>query len=193
MTTESQLDYETLVPVLREDLSLSNRQNGSGLSHMIEVSTRSMFFNIGADEYRYLCYLDGRTSLKQAWHYYRKEIENQNPTSASQGLNWEQAIQVFKFLHSQKLIAEINEKPISMDQDTVQTQRIQNVNPYGFRLKLFDADAITNRWSSRLGPLFGALAFVVWTFAILWACMLIIGNSTNILSDTKLVLPGALV
>ena len=177
-------NFEALVVELRDDLSFANRQ-GRGLGHLIEVREESRFFNIGENEYRFLCQLDGKRNLREAFDEYCKIHRDRSTTNI---FSWENATQLFKFLLGQNLVARVNGRTIAVDDSQDAGQIVKNVNPYGFRIKLFDADSIASGLSAQLGWLFHRIAFWVWTFIAAVAILIALGNWKEIVADTKTVI-----
>lgn len=185
MQPTSSSEIESIVPQLRDDIVFSNRQNGSGLSYLMEDQSIGRFYGIGKSEYQFMCLIDGVKTLKQAFDEYQVRFGGDPDTQ----LGWEQAVKIFEFLNSESLLHSVNGHEIPSASENETTRKwINNVNPLGFRLDLFSAEPLAQNLSRTIGWLFGPFACAVWILCIGWAIALVVGNSTDMMDATKVVI-----
>lgn len=199
MKSNSENPYADLVVELRPDITFSNRNNGSGLCYLIEDLASKRFYTIGESEYRFLCLLDGRVTLGQAYDRYRESFSNENresiPVSQQYGappptktLDFRKVVQLFEFLSAEKLVHAVNGRVCPRPEpENDSGSLIGNVNPMGFKLRLFDPDPVADKLAAKVGWLFGPLACAVWLLTVGWAFVLFLNHQSDLFEATRIV------
>ena len=179
-------EFETLVPDLKDQLVFSTVHKSQSI--LIQDAESGRFYSIGKREYQLLALLDGKRTHQQIYDLYLSKY-NEQQTSQSEPLSWEQAKSVFEFLGRENLLDSLNgnKLPASQTPDAVKP-RIQNVNPIGFKLRLFDADGLSNKLKGFGQVLFSPVFVVLWLLVVGWATIAAYSEFERLVQQTKVVI-----
>ncbi|MEE2641069.1 MAG: biotin/lipoyl-binding protein [Planctomycetota bacterium] len=192
MSAADNQKMDSAVLELRASLRFSSRREGKALSYLIENLANGRFFTLGSREYALLGFLDGKQSCRQAFNHYRQSTnQGEQQASTSQPLNWKQALRLFDFLIRENLLESVNGNTMNADHQESKGGWLQNIQPIGFRVRLFNADRAAKALNGKLGWLFGPWALAIWLVTLTWAFLLFWGNREKFFSDASLILePG---
>lgn len=188
--TDPNAEIEQLVIQVRSDLKFLPRRYSGTPSYIIEDRSANRYFNLGMDEYEFVCFIDGQKPLKESYDDYIAFVDErgkQGDAPAIATLDWEQVCKVIGFFRNENLIATVNgsdAKPSAGDSK----HRISNVNPIGLRLRLFDANAVSNTLQRSFGFMFSKVAYAIWLVVVVCAIGIAIRDYEKIRTDIGLLI-----
>ena len=186
--TDPNAEIEQMVIQVRTDLKFLPRRYSGTPSYIIEDPSTNRYFNLGTNEYEFVCFIDGQKPLKESFEDYLAFVEKRGKhRDTTETLDWEQVCKVIGFFRNENLIATVNGSEAKPPADDPKN-RISNVNPIGLRLRLFDANGAAHVLQRSFGFIFSKVAFAIWLVAVVCAIGITIRDYEKIRTDIGLLI-----
>lgn len=172
--------FSESVTRLREDLVFSARSRRGKSYFVIEDPDSNRFCSVGEAEYRFIGFLDGVRSNADAHRLFLSQTSHSD-------FNFEQAEKLIAFLEHEKLLASIDGK--SQAKPTPPEKRlISNVNPIGFRLRLFEADSLAKSLTRFATWLRQPLITLMGIMLLIWGTIIAFTQFDQLLADSRVLI-----
>lgn len=196
-STHSTANLSSIVLTVRTDLVFSARQYGSEMMHVIEDDVRGQYFRIGAAEYTFLSFLDGRNTFADA-------LGRTASVLGDETLREDQAASFCRWLvetgvaHTQQSSSTARLTALA---EADSRTSVRQFNPMFIRFPLFCPDTLARGGAAAFGWLFSIPVMLFWLLFVCSACFLVashwdeIGSMANsvVSADNWLWLLGAWV
>lgn len=153
---------------------------------VIENPTSDQFSRLSAEAYRFIGLLNGRRSVSDAWQTCTDKLGDRAPTQG-------EVIQLLGQLHSANLLY-VELPPDSEALFRHRRQRIQRevqgylMNLLFARVPLLDPNRFLDRWVGLVGWVFSWLGLPLWLGLVATGLYFVIGNATELISQSSDVL-----
>ncbi|MCR9202530.1 MAG: HlyD family efflux transporter periplasmic adaptor subunit [Planctomycetaceae bacterium] len=168
-SSHSTANLSSIVLTVRTDLIFSARQYGSEMMHVIEDDVRGQFFRIGAAEYTFLSFLDGRNTFADA-------LGRTASVLGDETLKEDQAASFCRWLvetgvaHTQQSSSVARLTALA---DADRRAGVRQFNPMFIRFPLFCPDKLAQGGAVVLGWLFSVPVVLLWLLFVGSACFLV--------------------
>lgn len=184
-STHSTANLSSIVLTVRSDLVFSARQYGSEMMHVIEDDVRGQYFRIGAAEYTFLSFLDGRNTFADA-------LGRTASVLGDATLREDQAASFCRWLvesgvaHTQQSSSAA--RLTALAQRHSQQTGLGQFNPMFIRFPLFCPDRLAAGGAVLFGWLFSVPAMLVWLLFVGSAAFLVLSHWEEISGMTDSVI-----
>jgi putative peptide zinc metalloprotease protein len=160
--------------------------------YILENATSDQYSRISEEAYRFIGLLNGRRTVSEVWQICNEQLGDRAPTQG-------EVIQLLGQLHAANLLyvelAPDSEALFDRYHRRV-TREVQNylMNLLFLRIPLLDPNRFLDRWVGLFGRLFSWVGLVLWLALVGTGLYFVIGNATDLVSQTSEVLdPGNLI
>ncbi|TWT49073.1 HlyD family secretion protein [Rubripirellula amarantea] len=183
------IDLTTEKIRLADDLCFWPVHQRKTLVYRIEIPALHRFFRVGYEEYVFMSFLDGKTTLPQACGLAASKLGQDAPSA-------DEAMTIVNWLLANELAYLASDSPPSRERlrqsgrPKTWLARMSKFNPFWIKIPIFRNDHSLSKFSAFLSPLFAlkitllCSAFIAYALGILWA-----NRSELAASATQLLVP----
>jgi putative peptide zinc metalloprotease protein len=186
---ESWYRVADLRPRLLSSVKVYRQHFRGKMWYVLENSSNNSFSRISSDAYNFIGLLDGKRTVDQVWQICNERFGDMAPTQP-------EVIQLLGHLYCSNLLyAELAPDCASLFnryQSRIKRQ-IHGVmaNLLFIKIPVFDPDHFLNRWLNVFGWFFSWIGFILWLAVISAGLYFVIGNYSELFSQTRDILNPA--